>query len=145
VWLLVVEVEDELELELELELDELEPVVVVVVGGGGGGGGGALHDSETLAIGAGTGRPSADTGVPGAALTVKERCCPVTVVTVTTHVSADAVGISARACTESTVPTVKSATLSFRRLNTVALLLPPCWRAQLGRSHHAATEQSGRY
>jgi hypothetical protein len=142
VWVLVVEVELELELEFELEEVELPVVVVVVVAGGGGGG--ALQDSETLAMAPGTGRLRAEIGVPGATLTVKERCCPVTRVTDTTHVSATAVGISARACTASTVPTVTKPTLSLRRLITVARLLPPSQRAELRWPHHAA-DRLGRY
>jgi hypothetical protein len=123
------------EVELELGLEEVElPVVVVVVAGGGGGG--ALHDCETLAMGPGTGR--AETGVPAG--TVKDRCCPVTRVTDTTHVSARAVGISASACTASTVPTVARPTLSLRRLITVAGLLLPCQRAELHWPHHAADQ-----
>ena len=50
-----------------------------------------------LAIGTLTGTEIEEGGVPGGTLTVKVSVCPVTVLTVTTHVSAEATGIAARA------------------------------------------------
>ena len=74
------------------------------------------HHLTHLTIRRLTGRCIADTGVPAGTWTLKVRCCPVIVVTFTTHVSACADGTKPRACAASTVPTVKTATLSVRRL-----------------------------
>jgi hypothetical protein len=115
----VVEVELEVELELELELDVVVLVVdvvlgdvdVVVVDAG-------AHESDTAWAPAGS--PGIDaSGVFAGTLTGSVTVWPVIRTTVTVHVSAEATGISARACTANTMPTVANATVSFRLLNTL--------------------------
>jgi hypothetical protein len=71
-----------------------------------------------------TGRCIADTGVPAGTWTLKVRCCPVVMVTLTTQVSACADGTKPTGCIASTVPTVKTATLSVRRLIRSAPAVP---------------------
>ena len=114
-----VEVVVDVELELELLLDVVVLVVDVVVGedwvvvvDAG------AHESDTAWAPAG--RPGIwESGVFAGTLTGSETVWPVISTTVTVHVSAEATGISARACTASTVATVASATVSFRLLNTL--------------------------
>lgn len=100
------------ELVVVLVLGEL--VVVLVAG---------LQDSDRALSPAGTG--IADSGVPGATLTAIGAVRPFGCNTMTVHVSADAAGSSAIACTASAVPTVEIVIRSFRRLNTLGYLLPP--------------------
>jgi hypothetical protein len=56
-----------------------------------------VHDSVTAWTGPVTGNLIDDSGVPGGTLTVKFIFCPPTSVTVTTHVSAEAVGTAVSA------------------------------------------------
>ena len=91
----------------------------------GGGGGGAAHDSVTPTIGPLTGSEIDDNGVPGGTLTVNVSLTPPSSVTVTVHVSADAVGSAAIASVTRVAPVAATAITSFRLLNTVAYLLPP--------------------
>jgi len=114
-----VEVVVDVELELELLLDVVVLVVDVVVGedwvvvvAAG------AHESDTAW--APVGSPGIwERGVFAGTLTGRETVWPVISTTVTVHVSAEATGISARACTANTVATVASATVSFRLLNTL--------------------------
>jgi hypothetical protein len=87
---------------------ELEGVVVVVgvVGVGS-------HDSETSSTGSLIGRFSSDSGVPGAALTLKDSFTPPKTVTVTTHGSADAAGSHTSAGTLARVATVIASRARF--------------------------------
>jgi hypothetical protein len=105
---------DELE-EDELLLDALDDELAVVVVAGG-------HDVETLAMAAG--RESGFGDTPGGSW--KESCCPVTSVTVTVQSAAEATGSAASPNTVMAVLAAANATTSFRLLNTVGYLLPPC-------------------
>jgi hypothetical protein len=104
--------ERELALELELELEVVVEDEVVVEGA-------AAQVSLSEAIPTLTGSEIDDRGVPGGTLTVKVSFWPVMVVTVTTHVSASATGIAARASTANTALTVPRATTILRLFNTV--------------------------
>jgi hypothetical protein len=84
-----------------------------------------VQESETDWIGPVTGSWIEDSGVPGGTLTLKLSFWPPTRVTVTTHVSAEAVGMAAIAPTPSADANDVTATTSFRLLNTAADLLPP--------------------
>lgn len=79
-----------------------------------------LQLSDTDFTGPVMGRWIADRGVFGGTLTVKWRVWPLSMTTVTTQVSAAALGITATADTPKNDPTVAAATTSFRLLNTVA-------------------------
>lgn len=83
------------------------------------------QDSETDCTGPVTGSLMDERGVPGATLTVKLTFWPPTSVTVTTQVSAEAVGSAAIPQKASDDAIVTTATTSFRLLNTVVYLLPP--------------------
>lgn len=111
--------EDEVEVELELD-------------------GAGAQDSDTLTIGPRTGSDSADTGVPGGTFTVKVSFCPPATVTVTTHVSADAVGSAASPVTPRMAPALATAINSLRLLNALACLLLPTVCARLCRNRPAA-------
>ncbi|HUO73425.1 MAG TPA: hypothetical protein VMU39_21830 [Solirubrobacteraceae bacterium] len=78
-----------------------------------------MHVSVSLAITPVIGSWIADSGVPGGTSTLNVSVCPVSMVTVRTHASADAAGSSAMACTASSEPTVASKAVSFRRPNTL--------------------------
>ena len=83
------------------------------------------QDSVTFWTGPVTGNLIEDRGVPGGTLTVKFIVCPPTSVTVTTQVSAEAVGSAASPHTASDPTVATTTTNSFRLLSTMALLLPP--------------------
>jgi hypothetical protein len=123
VWLLVVVVDvelDEVEVEVEDEEEDEEELPVVVVGGG-------AHDTELEAMGPAV---RLEAGVPAGTFG-NVSTWPVMSFTVTVHVpAASATGIKARACTARTVLAAAMATLSLRRLMTLAWLLPPRWRTQ---------------
>jgi hypothetical protein len=89
------------------------------------------HDSLTVATPALTGSAIDESGVPGGTLTVKDSFCPVTRVTVTTHVSAEATGIAARPETARTDPAATAAATRFRLFSTLAFLLPAFSRRRL--------------
>jgi hypothetical protein len=77
---------------------------------------------DSLTVFTGPGRFSEDSGAPGASW--KVRTCPVSSVTVTVQSAADAVGSAATADTARAMPADAAATLSFRRVNTMALSPP---------------------
>jgi hypothetical protein len=99
------------------------------------------HDSRTLC--AGPGRFSEETGAPGGSWNVST--CPLSSVTVTVQSAAEAFGNAATPDTIRTVPADANATLSFRRVNKVALsppampsaatVLPPSRRRTPGPSY----------
>ncbi len=102
-----------------------------------------VHESVTFWTGPVTGKLIEDTGVFGGTLTVKFIVCPPTSVTVTTHVSAEALGRVAPPVTASK-PAVATTTQSLRLLSTVALFLPPSpYAPRIRRDHMAAW--TGRY
>jgi hypothetical protein len=118
----------------------VEPVVVVLLGvvvlvGV------LVQDSLTVLTPPWTGSLIDDRGVPGGTFTVKFRVCPVTSVTVTTQLSAEADGIAAMPMTANAHAVAAAATLSFRLLNTVALFLPPSACARKRRRDHMATRR----
>jgi hypothetical protein len=77
---------------------------------------------DSLTFWTGPGRLSEDTGAPGGSW--KVRTFPVSSVTVTVQSAAEAVGNAATPDTTSAVPADANATLSFRRVNKVALSPP---------------------
>jgi hypothetical protein len=78
---------------LDTTVDEVVVEAVdAACGGAGAGAGGGRHDSDTLTTASLTGRPNADTGVPGGTETVT--VFPPSSVTVSVHVSAEAAGMS---------------------------------------------------
>jgi hypothetical protein len=97
-------------------------VVELVVGAGVGAGALAAGGQDSCTFCTGPGRLSEDTGAPGGS--EKVRTCPLTRVTVTVQLAAEALGSAAIADTARTVPADAMATFSFRRLNTVALFPP---------------------
>jgi hypothetical protein len=101
----------ELELVLVVLVDVVVVVAEVVV---------EEQDSVTDATPTLTGSEIEERGVPGGTSTLKVKVCPSVVLTVITHVSADATGIAAIAMTASTAPAIATATKSFRLLNKVA-------------------------
>ena len=111
VWWLEVDVDEVVEevVLVEVVLEENGALLVVAAG---------LHDSEALLNGPLIGNGIADTGVPGAAFTLKVNVWPLSSVTVTAHGSAEASGTAAIPFTASTVAPVATATVSFRHLNT---------------------------
>jgi hypothetical protein len=98
-----------------VELAELEDELELVAGA-------AAHDSLSDTIGSDTGRLMLDRGVPGATLTVNDRCAPPATVTITTHSWAEASGSEPSA---STVLTAATAPTSFVLLSTAGCLLQP--------------------
>jgi hypothetical protein len=88
-----------------------------------------VQDSVTPATGPDTGSLIDDRGVFGGTSTVKLTFWPPTRVTVTTHVSAEAVGRPARPNSVSADTADAIATTSFRLLNTMALSPPAKRRA----------------
>src|SRR5207248_7488148 len=109
-------------------VEVVEGVVVLLVVGV------ELHDSVTLWTGPVTGSLIADSGVFGGTSTVKLTFWPLSSVTVTTHVSAEATGTSAIPNSPSSDAAVATATTSFRLLNKVALTPPANRRAHVGES-----------
>ena len=69
---------------------------------------------------------SADGELPAGTPPLNVSVCPVSSVTVTVQLSAEAVGKAAIAMTTSTKLVVPRAILSLRLLDTLAYLLPPC-------------------
>lgn len=102
-----------------------EPVVVgvvpdvLVVGTGTVGVGTVTGGGQTLEISV---APSGS-AAPGGS----ESCttCPVTVLTVTVQLAAEAIGIAAKPITVPNEATAVTAILSFRLLNTLGFVLPP--------------------
>jgi hypothetical protein len=84
-----------------------------------------VQDSVTPETGPVTGSLIEDSGVFGGTSTVKLTFWPLTSVTVTTHVSAEAAGSPARPNSTSVDTADAIAILSFRLLNTVSLAPPP--------------------
>lgn len=82
------------------------------------------HDSLTATTGSFTGSLMADSGVPGGTFTVNVCFPPPASVTVITHVSAEADGITVRPRMTSSALARPAKRLSIRVLNTVVLLLP---------------------
>jgi hypothetical protein len=113
----------------ELLVGVLVVVVVVVVAPTAGvvevdGAHSSCSEATTPVIG----RPRAEMGVPGAALTWKTKVLPPTTVTVTVQSSAKAVGIAVSAQATKTAPAVAT-TASSLRLLIAALLRPLRWCA----------------
>lgn len=88
-----------------------------------------VHCSLSEATGPVMGRPIAEIGVPGATLTWKTSCWPLTRVTVTVQASAEAVGIEPRAMATKIAPAMASTASSLRRPVTAAPLRPSRWCA----------------
>jgi hypothetical protein len=84
-----------------------------------------VHDSETLLTGPTLEGTSAEGELPAGTSPLNVSVCPVSRVTVTVQLSAEAVGRAAIAMTTSTKPVVPRAILSLRLLDTLAYLLPP--------------------
>ena len=85
-----------------------------------------VHDSEMLLTGPTLPGTSADGELPAGTSPLNVSVCPVSSVTVTVQLSAEAVGKAAIAMTTSTKLVVPRAILSLRLLDTLAYLLPPC-------------------
>jgi hypothetical protein len=114
VLVVVVLVAGVVDVELVVVVDVGVVVVVVVVVEGGG------QDSETDFTG--TVRLREEIGAPGGSW--KYRTWPLSRVTVTVQLAAEAAGSAATPNTAAMTPSVASATLSFPRLNTEALSPP---------------------
>ncbi len=86
------------------------------------------QDSVTPTTPTLTGRGICESGVPGATLTGNDSCLPPINVTVTTHCSAEAVGIAAMPSTASTIAAVSAPVATFRLLSTIGLTPPAVYR-----------------